>query len=500
MSLSHPIRTRTLSHLLLAGHNPLSPPPQFAASSASPLRQSPSNPSLTPVPLRTWLASIGRDTDVPSTRLSLAGGGGHSLLGYRNEDGVDRVLAVGRNEAGQLGVGFASQEGTRGLVEGFESEEVLQVAAGVQGSYLLVRTGPDSTSLFSFGNLARGRLGHPSLFPPSQPLEPHEEPRQHSLPTAKEVRLPEGVGRIKQIASGFEHLLVLTENGEIFGTGCNTDGQLGLGSSSDDAEGLNDIFALTKLPLPAHIYTHEGGVASISAGADTSALVTVSGKVYSWGNSEYAQALHSHKIDQIPTPLEIDSSFLPSPSRRIVDFRCGGSFSLVLDDRGSVYSAGFGALGLGRETLSTLKMRVVEALEGAGVTRIRAGWGYAAAARDAGTDSALWTWGLNSPHGRLGLGSLPPSPSSSSSAASTRFDPSALPSVARHVYTPTRVDLPLQQLALGVPARAEGGEFGREAKGGEGGEEGERWELGEVEVGEEGMWVEVREEVEVDFD
>jgi hypothetical protein len=46
---------------------------------------------------------------------------------------------------------------------------------------------------------------------------------------------------------------------------------------------------------------------------------------------EYAQALHSRKIDQIPSPLEIDSSLLPSPSRQIIDFQCGGSFSLVLD-------------------------------------------------------------------------------------------------------------------------------------------------------------------------
>lgn len=51
---------------------------------------------------------------------------------------------------------------------------------------------------------------------------------------------------------------------------------------------------------------------------------------------------------------------------------------------------------------------------------------------------------------------------------------------------------------MGVPEREEGKEFGRERKGGEGEEEGEgQWRLGEVELAEEGMWVEVREEVEV---
>lgn len=136
----------------------------------------------------------------------------------------------------------------------------------------------------------------------------------------------------------------LAEAGEIFGTGCNTDGQLGLGDGV-----LEDVYQLTQLQLPMEIAS-EGGVACIRAGADTSALITASGKLWTWGNSvrpvrprawraladriyrsqEYAQALHGRKIDQIHLPTPIDDSFLPS-ARRIVDYRCGGSFSLVLD-------------------------------------------------------------------------------------------------------------------------------------------------------------------------
>lgn len=40
--------------------------------------------------------------------------------------------------------------------------------------------------------------------------------------------------------------------------------------------------------------------------------------------------MHGEKIDQILSPLAIDSSFLPS-NRRIIDYRCGGSFALALD-------------------------------------------------------------------------------------------------------------------------------------------------------------------------
>lgn len=67
----------------------------------------------------------------------------------------DRIFALGRNEAGQLGVGFASQEGTRALVEGFEGDQILAVKAGVQSSYILVRDGGARTWSSSSPRLAQ---------------------------------------------------------------------------------------------------------------------------------------------------------------------------------------------------------------------------------------------------------------------------------------------------------------------------------------------------------
>ncbi|BGP06475.1 hypothetical protein JCM10049v2_002297 [Rhodotorula toruloides] len=465
---------RSLSHLLLAGFNPLAS--TASSSFQGQARESLSTPSLSPVPLSGWLAAVGREADVidPLARPyslrpgGIAGGAGHSLVTYRNWEGTDRIMALGRNEAGQLGVGFASQEGTRGLVEGFEGEEILSVRAGVQATYVLVRD-EDRTILYSSGNLARGRLGQPARYPPPDTTEDTDAPRQHTLPRATVVELPEGAGRIKQIETGFEHLLVLTENGQVFGTGCNTDGQLGLASAS------SDIYQLTRLPLPREI-DKEGGVERISAGADTSAFITKSGKVWTFGNSEYCQAMHGQKIDQIVSPLPIDSSFLPS-NRRIVDYRCGGSFALALDDRGSVYSAGYGALGLGKDKLQSQKPQRIDSLRGARINRIKAAWGYAAAVRDAEDSSALFTWGLNTVHGRLGLGALPHSSSSGPP------NPHAPPAVPMHVYEPQEVKLPLRELGL---------------DGTVGGRESVRWTLGEVELGTEGMWVglDVSEELE----
>lgn len=113
------------------------------------------------------------------------------------------------------------------------------------------------------------------------------------------------------------------------------------------------------------------------------------------------------------------------------------------------------------------------------MNRIRAGWGWASAIRgpslslplilsltpslDAGTASSLWTWGLNSAHGRLGVGTI------ASAAPPTLASAAKPPTVLMHVYEPKELVFPLQELGLG-------------------GEEAE-WSLGEVECGEEALWV-----------
>lgn len=98
---------------------------------------------------------------------------------------------------------------------------------------------------------------------------------------------------------------------------------------------------------------------------------------------------------------------------------------------------------------------------------------------DHASSSALFTWGLNNPHGRLAHGALPPSRFSPSS-----LDPSVPPAVALHAHEPKEVALPLRQVGL-------------EEGAGEGEAEG-RWELGEVECGMESLWVELRVEEDVD--
>lgn len=92
--------TRTVSHLLLAGCNPLAPPAQAQAQrlqraqASSTDRQAVSNPHLRPVPLATWLASVGREHDVHGGyRIAhVAAGAGHQLVSYTNYEGFGASL------------------------------------------------------------------------------------------------------------------------------------------------------------------------------------------------------------------------------------------------------------------------------------------------------------------------------------------------------------------------------------------------------------------------
>lgn len=179
-------------------------------------------------------------------------------------------------------------------------------------------------------------------------------------------------------------------------------------------------------------------------------------------------------------------------------------------DKGSVYAAGFGALGLGREHLESQLVRRIDALEGKGITRIRAGYGAAIAIRgtffhllflslifltslstphviDDGDDTALYSWGLNNHDGKLGVGSLTTSPIPSAAAIESSYGPSdkrslrgirdsTISRIPMQIYEPIEMIMPLGELGLGDG-------------------KGPRWRLGEVEMGEETTWVEILQEV-----
>lgn len=81
----------------------------------------------------------------------------------------------------------------------------------------------------------------------------------------------------------------------------------------------------------------------------------------------------------------------------VIDVAAGGPFSVLLTKDGNVHTCGYGALGLGKDIIQTLKCTQIEGLSN--VAKIFAATDYAAAITKSGE---LYTWGLNGPSSRLG--------------------------------------------------------------------------------------------------
>ncbi|KAI9318649.1 regulator of chromosome condensation 1/beta-lactamase-inhibitor protein II [Dichotomocladium elegans] len=287
----------------------------------------------------------------------VAAGWGHSLLATRS----DRVYGFGLNRCGQAGKQKPDRETqTCGFVFG----KIVKLGCGREHSHIATTRG-----LYSFGNSMHGQLGlakskqsHPGTFVvQSSP----------ALVTAT---------RVMDIACGLDHTVFVTEDQSIYAMGWGADGQLGLGTTTDRDE-------------PTRLRVSFGAtIKKLTGSTDFTLALTDDGRLWTWGNSEYGQGMTGSKIDRILEPIELEHS-------GVIDIAAGGPFSVVLTEDGSVHTCGYGALGLGEGVIETLKLQRIPGLSN--VQRVFATTDYAAAITDSGE---LFTWGLNGPSGRLGLG------------------------------------------------------------------------------------------------
>ncbi|WFD08253.1 hypothetical protein MVES1_003625 [Malassezia vespertilionis] len=223
------------------------------------------------------------------------------------------------------------------------------IAAGNGFTLVAARDG-----LYGCGTTARGQLGIQG---------------RDTLLSMTQIPLPRPAARITDLSAGMDHVLLL-QDASVFATGLNTDGQLAKPAVIPYATQFTHV-ALPEGVLPTRVI----------AGGDTSMVLTSSGNVFVWGNTEYGQALQAATVDQLRTPTEVDVGI------SVVDACLGGSFLLFLDDCGTLHTAGYGAIGY--EAPSTMLLRPLALPEK--VTCIAAGLDYAAAATDAGN---VYVWGI----------------------------------------------------------------------------------------------------------
>lgn len=190
---------------------------------------------------------------------------------------------------------------------------------------------------------------------------------------------------LRSIACGGAHTLFLTESGNVYATGLNDYGQLGI---SDDKSYLTEPFRISGLPKE---------IVQISAGFHHSSAITVDGELYMWGNNSNGQLGLGKKAASVvyaPTKVECLSKV------RIKMAALGAEHSIAITDNGEALSwgsGGSGRLGHGHQqsilgfstSTSEYIPRLIKKLEGGKVKSIAAGMLHSACIDENGTVSVF---------------------------------------------------------------------------------------------------------------
>ena len=182
------------------------------------------------------------------------------------------------------------------------------------------------------------------------------------------------------LATGFGHVLALTEKGEVYAWGRNSQGQVGNGSTRKTQYP-------TKLTLSNIVQIAAGGKFSLALDAD--------GVLWGWGHNEYHTISPNTTQDQL-LPVRIDTGDIDIA---YID-ACGAS-AVLLDTAGTLWTWGHNDMQqLGYDTKGQTVSRPQAVPLPLPVTYVAA---YSSQTYAILSDGSLWSWGNNS-YGQLGQG------------------------------------------------------------------------------------------------
>ncbi|XP_073682262.1 retinitis pigmentosa GTPase regulator b isoform X2 [Garra rufa] len=191
-------------------------------------------------------------------------------------------------------------------------------------------------------------------------------------------------GPVKMLAAGSNTSAALTQDGRLYMWGDNSEGQIGLGKESN---------ALT----PREVSVGKR-VSWVSCGYYHSAFVTVDGALFTFGEKDSGKlGLSTEKLANHKVPQQVIGI-----SDEVVQVSCGGGHTVALTEH-EVYSFGlgqFGQLGHGTFIFESRSPRVVEHFRRGRVKHVECGENHTALITDCGL---MYTFG-DGRHGKLGLG------------------------------------------------------------------------------------------------
>ncbi len=191
------------------------------------------------------------------------------------------------------------------------------------------------------------------------------------------------------VEAGFDITFAVTEDGEVWGTGSNEYGFLGLGES------VSGITRPRQIPMPTTDPVIQVSAASTTNNTHVLAL-TDSGKMIGWGVNASGES--GVPVDGESSWVYFEPTELQQPENvRFTKLAAGDQFSLGLAESGQVYSWGGRALGNGRGGTSEVPVLVLIPSEER-IVDIAAGDAHAFALSASGR---LYGWGSGQ-GGRLG--------------------------------------------------------------------------------------------------
>ncbi|XP_035767718.1 retinitis pigmentosa GTPase regulator b isoform X5 [Neolamprologus brichardi] len=242
----------------------------------------------------------------------------------------------------------------------------LRIACGDEHTALITENG----KLFMFGSNNWGQLGLGSKVTVNKP-------------TCVKALKSE---KVQLVACGRNHTLICTAKGKVYASGGNSEGQLGLGDCDERT-------SFKRLDF----FDSQGSIKMLAAGSNTSAALTVSGKLFMWGDNTEGQ-IGLGKESQVSSPHEV------SVGRPISWVSCGYYHSALVTVDGALYTFGerdSGKLGLGTHQLPGHRVpQLVKSIKEP-VRQVACGGGHTVAL----AEGSVYTFGLGQ-FGQLGHGTF----------------------------------------------------------------------------------------------
>jgi alpha-tubulin suppressor-like RCC1 family protein len=204
---------------------------------------------------------------------SAAGGALHMI--YLTDSGA--VESCGSNGSGQLGGGKVGSD--LGPISVQLPDTAVAITSGSDTSAALL----DDGQVWDWGSNTWGQLGDGSTRTKSS------VPVQVPLPSAA-IEVSSGG------SSGLNgQTLALLANGQVWGWGCDTDGQLGNGSEQNT----------NSLPIPSTALPSDVTFTDVESGGAFGLALDSSGNVWAWGDNDNGQVGSGNYNDAVLDPVEV---------------------------------------------------------------------------------------------------------------------------------------------------------------------------------------------------